>query len=372
MKKFRIHILGVPHTQTHKDFVGCAFTQKVWKFLKMMSGRGHQIYHYGHERRDWDYPDVEAVTVTDDRVLAGAYGTEYTEQQSWRSRGFAEYYDITDSAYQHFHAVAIKEIQLRKQPGDILLCPFGWGHKPIADAHPDLIAIESGIGYGSTCLRWRVFESSHMRSAAGGLAAVNHPTVDLYDRVIPNYFDAADFDYQEHKQNYILYLGRITASKGVNILLDLAKYTEKTIIIGGQGTVSSLGYTRVADNVVELGYCDQEQRRILMSNAQALFIGSGYAEPFAGVQVEAWLSGTPVISPDHSCFVEMNQHNITGYRCRTFRDYVQAINSVEYLNPIQCRLHGERYLLDRIAPEYEQYFRDVEDVYLRQGWYTLD
>ena len=37
-KTFRIHVLGLPHTKTTKDFTACAYTQKVWKFCKMMKG----------------------------------------------------------------------------------------------------------------------------------------------------------------------------------------------------------------------------------------------------------------------------------------------------------------------------------------------
>ena len=48
-KKFRIHLLGLPHTKTTIDFTACAYTMKVWKFCKMMEGRGHHLMHYGHE-----------------------------------------------------------------------------------------------------------------------------------------------------------------------------------------------------------------------------------------------------------------------------------------------------------------------------------
>lgn len=371
MNKFRIHILGVPHTATHKKYVGCAFTQKVWKMLKMFTGRGHTIFHYGHSERDWDYPDVEHITITDDEVLTTAYGLEYTRDLAWQQRGFADYFRVDDSAYQTFHANAIKEINLRKQPNDLLLCPFGWGHRAIADAHSDLIAIESGIGYGSTCLRWRIFESNHLRSAAGGLTAVNQCNQDVYSVVIPNYFDLDDFDYQPVKQDYILYLGRIYSGKGVDVLVDLAEHTDREIIIAGQGSLAAMGIKNVPKNVREVGYADSVTRRQLMSRAAGLFIGSRYGEPFAGVQVEAWLSGTPVISPDHSCFAEMNHSGITGYRCRTFGDYVWAVNNINRIGPETCRQHGLQYTLDRIAPLYERYFQDVLDVYTGAGWYTI-
>ena len=72
MKKFRIHVLGLPHTKTNKDYVACAFTQKCLQFCKMMHERGHYIIHYGVEGSD---PECdENVVVLSDELYTQVYG----------------------------------------------------------------------------------------------------------------------------------------------------------------------------------------------------------------------------------------------------------------------------------------------------------
>jgi glycosyltransferase involved in cell wall biosynthesis len=366
----RFHVLGVPHTITHPDWSGCAFTQKVAKFLKMMSARGHTLIHYGHA--DSQVPqNVEHVTVTNTALFEHVYGTEYTEQQAWKTKGFAHYYDVNDQVHRIYWNNAIAEIEKRKQPNDFILHFWGVGTKPVADAHPDLINVEPGIGNGNGFARWRVYESNSVRSAVEGVDSVNYCRQDWYHVTIPNSFDLDDFDYRSNKQDYVLYLGRIGYNKGVDIVIEATKAAGKRLKIAGQGTLADLGYTSTPDHVELVGYADPLHRRFLMANAESLFIGSRYSEPFGGVTIEAALSGTPSITPDWGCFPETIVQGRTGFRCRTFSDFVTALKEAPTLNSLQCRLHGEQYSLENTAPKYERYFQDVLNTYTAQGWYTL-
>jgi len=359
----RFHILGLPHTVSSKEYNACAYTQKVVKFGKMMTERGHEVIHYGHEESD--LPCTEHVTVLSTEDWKKTYG-----DHDWRKHFFK--FDTNDHAYQTFYRNAIEEVGKRKQKNDFILPFWGSGTRPVCDAHPDLICVEPGIGYaGGHWARFKIFESYAIYHAYYGLDSVGTCKQDWYDAVIPNYFDPDDFVYTpEEKEDYFLFLGRVYEGKGVNIAVQATEAIGAKLIIAGQNSLKDMGYKEVPSHVTEIGYADVETRKKLMSKAKGAFVASLYTEPFGGVQVECLFSGTPTITTDWGSFTENNIHGVTGYRCKTFEQFTWAAKNIDNIKPQACRDFAlNNFSLDVVAQKYEEYFQSVLNVYNGDGWY---
>ena len=364
--KYRFHILGIPHTVSTPEYSSCAFTQKVVKLCKLLKSRGHHVIHYGHE--DSVVECDEHVTVTTRRDLERAY-----PGHDWRRESFPKY-SMGDWAHTTFRGNAITAVLQRKFPNDFLLCAFG-GLRPVADAHPDMLVCESGIGYPDGHFApYKIFESYAVLHAYQGLPAVAMSSNDhWYDAVIPNYFDLEQFEFSEQKDDYLLFLGRVSSAKGIHIALQIAEASGQRLVVAGAGELSK-DMARTAkpfESYVEMvGVVAPEERKRLLSRAKALVAPSTFLEPFCGVQVEAMLSGTPVISTDWGAFAEVNVHGVTGYRCRTFEQFMWAAANIHRISPADCRRWAEaNFSMQRIGDLYEEFFESVMNIRTGRGWY---
>lgn len=356
----RFHVLAVPHTVTRKDYSACAFTQKALKFCKMMTERGHTVYHYGH--KDSEVQCTENVAITDNELLEKAYG-----HYDWKKELFK--HSTSDLCNRTFNERAIEEVGKRKKHHDFLLLFWGLGHEAVAKAHPDLISVEPGIGcFNTPCTPFAVFESYAVMNYIYGQEKWNPK---WFDAVIPNYFDLADFEHNPTPHgDYFVYLGRVIESKGIGIAVEVCKQIGAKLKIAGQGDfASNLGF-EPPDCVEIVGYLEPHERKELLKNAKALLAPTHYNEPFGGVTIEALLCGTPIITSDWGAFAENNLHGITGYRCRTVEQFVWAARSIDKIDRGACRRWAEEnFSLERIAPMYEEYFADLIPVFTGGGFY---
>lgn len=347
----RFHVVGLPHTQTTLEYTSCAFTEKVRRFCKMMTGLGHEVYLYAGEFNE--APVTRHIVCITEQERSEAVGdTHYTNAS----------FDTSKPHWRTFINNAIAGIKDNAQEKDFLCFIGGRAHQEIANAFPGHISVEFGIGYGATFAKYRVWESYVWMHA--NYAGFTDPTgVDghFYDEVIPGYFEPEQFIYKETKEDYYLYLGRMIDRKGIQVASQVCKEMGKQLVLAGPGTPPEYGEY--------VGIVGPEQRAELMANATALLAPTLYLEPFGNIVPEAHFSGTPTITTDWGAFVETNIHGVTGYRCRMFNEFCQALEDVKVLDPATIRQKAmERYSLDVIAQKYDKYFHRLSTLW-NKGWY---
>jgi glycosyltransferase involved in cell wall biosynthesis len=355
--------------------MACAFTQKVVKLSKMLLSLGHKVILYGAEGSDAPCTEfIQTHTLSDIRREWGDGDNRFDLGYDWKSEGFRHDFNAERTATtRKYYASAIEGIDRRKKPDDFLLVMQGVYQKPIADAAGLWLTCEPGIGYRGSYARFRAFESAYLMNFTYGS---EHPGQCInghyYDRVIPNYFDAKDFPFCPDKDDYFFYIGRLIERKGVMTAVKTVDAIGARLILAGQG---SLQINSPSCEVI--GYVGPEERAELMGHAKAVFVPTLYLEAFGGVNVEAQLCGTPAITTNFGVFPETVVQGVTGYRCNTLQDFVDATLSVDKLDPYAIRAHAERYLTDNIKHEFDNWFRDLYQLYRSatelgvKGWHHL-
>ena len=265
--------------------------------------------------------------------------------EEWEPR--AEHED-----WRRANAKIAVQIEDRKEPGDFLCLPFGVCHRRLTELHPDLTAVETGIGYAGAFARHRIYESYAWMHVALGRQGHDPDGMDEW-AVIPNYFETEDFPAGE-PEDYLLYVGRMTDRKGVHLAARVAEATGHELILAGEGEERPA----YGDYIGPVG---PDARAELMSHAKALICPTRYVEPFGGVAVEAQLCGTPVITTDWGAFTETVEQG-SGFRCRTWADFLLAAVDVAGLDRAEIRLRAQdRWSLEAVAPQFESYFNRIEE-----------
>jgi glycosyltransferase involved in cell wall biosynthesis len=322
-----LHVLANPYGITDLRYRMEPFNIAAHKFVTEMCQRGWPVMHYGHELSTVPCENVPVISAKE--LQATGDGDLFTHDNSKTpnldlGRAFGERTN--------------RQLKLRCQSGDIVLCFYGTAHQPAVAGIDHVKIVEPSIGYGgeSVFAPFRVFTSYAIMHYFYGLRGMLL-TPSWFDDVIPNAMSVEEFEYSDSKSDYLLYQGRISPDKGIDLAIQVAERTQHRLIIAGPGTLQSLGYRAIPTHVEMFGYANVEQRKQLLKKARALIAPTHYIEPFGNMVAEALMSGTPVLTSDWGGFVENNMPGITGYRCRDFRDFLRAVANLDKIKHSDCR-----------------------------------
>jgi glycosyltransferase involved in cell wall biosynthesis len=320
----------------------------------MMKNLGHTVYLYGGEFNEAPCDEFIQCISEEERITC-LNGNFYTSAS----------FDWNLPHWQKFNLNVIKNIEQRLEHKDFICLISGYAAKPIADAFPSELSVEFGIGYGGSFASYKVFESYAWMHACYGSKVTDPHALDgkFFDTVIPSYIDVDDFPLQEQASDYYLYIGRLIERKGYQIAVDVCRHLGKKLLIAGNGAPPEYGEY--------IGPVGAEERARLMGGAIATFVPTLYVEPFGTVAVEAMACGSPVITTDWGAFTETVIDGITGYRCHTFEEFIDAAENVKLLDRKYISNYSKnRYGLDSVGLMYENYFNRLLKLW-ENGWYQL-
>lgn len=353
----RVHLVGLPHTQTTRAWDHCAYTARVRKLPSILAPHGYETVVYsGTDNEAVCKEHVTVATMGDqERRWFGAGG--------WNPEAVFDRWNPNDPCWVEMNATASEQICERWEPGDAIALSAGRCQQLLVDMVAARIGrplvIEPMCGYeGVLEDSQRCFESQSHRAYVYGLR--HDGDGRPFDTVIPNSFDPAEY-HQEPSDGYLLYLGRMTERKGMTVVAELARRFD--VITAGQGTG--------LDGVPHCGIVLGEDKAELLAGARALLTPSVYVEPFGGVAVEAQLSGVPVISTDYGAFTETIEHGVTGFRCNTLQQFIDAAHLADELDrDLIAEKARARFSLAAVGPAYDEWLQRCSLLY-GAGWPQL-
>ena len=164
------------------------------------------------------------------------------------------------------------------------------------------------------------------------------------------------FTVNRTPDDYLLFLGRFTADKGVLEAIEVARRTDRRLILAA---AESEYYREVVAPLVDhrqivyAGEVGQTEKVSLLRGARALLYPVRAAESFGLVLAEAAMCGTPVAALDQGPVGELIDDGVTGGVFRSLDALVDGLPAVLALDRARVRAQAEdRFGPDRMVDEH--------------------
>jgi len=169
--------------------------------------------------------------------------------------------------------------------------------------------------------------------------------------VAHNAIDVDSFPFQASKQDFALFLGRFIDYKGPHLAIEAAQRAGIPIVLAGkialpeeQEYFDAFIRPRLSPGRVEyIGEASATEKRQLFANARVVLLPLLWDEPFGLVMTEAMACGTPVIAFGRGAAPEIVDDGTTGYLVQDVEEMAAAIECIDAIDPLACRLHIEKH-----------------------------
>jgi glycosyltransferase involved in cell wall biosynthesis len=188
-----------------------------------------------------------------------------------------------------------------------------------------------------------------------------------YAGTVHNGIDLDVYPYREHKDDFLIYIGRSNADKGPKEAITIARragFPLKMILKRGEAPEREYFEHEIepllASDVELFENVSHETKVDLLGRARAMIFPIRWREPFGLVMVEAMACGTPVVTTNWGAAPEVVDDGITGFRRDGDDEMVDALGKVPTLSPAACRQRvEERFSAQAMVRGYEQVFSRI-------------
>ncbi len=137
-------------------------------------------------------------------------------------------------------------------------------------------------------------------------------------------------EYKGEREDYFLFVGRLSEEKGIRILLDAFKEGKLKLKIIGDGPLKKMvkDFSLQHPNIEFLGFREKSYVINTMEKSMALIFPSLWYEGFPVTIAEAMATGTPVISSNIGSQGEIIADNFNGllFQCGNLKDLNEKIS----------------------------------------------
>ncbi len=181
--------------------------------------------------------------------------------------------------------------------------------------------------------------------------------------VVYNCVDTQSFTFCDQPADYLLFLGRFTAGKGVLQAIEVARRAGMKLLLAASEDDYYREFVQTevdGEQIVYVGEVAHEEKDKLLGGARALLYPVQEGEPFGLVMVEAMACGTPVVALNKGAVNEIVRDGVNGYQVNDLGAMAAVLPRAFALDRARVRQDAEaRFGLNQMVDGYVKMYQEV-------------